>query len=389
MLDLKILASHPVQYQAPWFRAMVAEGLDIEVGYYYPGAAGQVAYDVEFGIEFAWDLDLLDGYPHRCFVGGRAGFGLAEQARAAPKVLAWALRDQETPLLLIGWFTRVVWLVWLLRILTRSPTFVFGDNTPASFAEMPKAAWRHSLLRWLLHRTSAILFVGRHNRLFWTQLGVPNARLFYTPHSIDQVRFANEATCLLPQRRVLCREYGLDPDLPTFLFCGKLIPIKRPLQLLDAFLDAGLRDRAQLLYVGDGHLRAELERRIQGLGIDHQVHLLGFLNQSQMPLAYVLGEILCLVSERETWGLVVNEALACGRPVIVTETVGCAPDLVGPENGWVVPVLDHLALTQALLEAYESRFKWPAMGCTGQRRAAGNTYSAMAGGVRLALGAVY
>ena len=87
----------------------------------------------------------------------------------------------------------------------------------------------------------------------------------------------------------------MDPELPTYLFCGKLINKKRPLQLLDAYLSAGLAERAQLLYVGEGELRQELEERIRAQGLKH-VHLLGFLNQNDMPLAYVLGELLCLIS---------------------------------------------------------------------------------------------
>lgn len=389
MPDLKILSSHPVQYHAPFFRAISAEGIDIEVGYYHQGTAGRLAHDAEFGIDIEWDIDLLSGYPHRIFTGGRTTYQRSEQIKLAPKLLPWALQDRKTTLLLTGWFAEIIWLIWLLRILRQAPTLVMSETTPLSFAAAPKPAWRVSLLRWLLQRTTACLFIGSRNRTFLREMGTPNARLFHTPYSIDNARFAAEIKRLRPQRNKMCRQYGLDPEKPTFLFCGKLIPKKRPIQLLEAYLSAGLQDKAQLLYVGEGELRLELEQRIQAIGLKN-VHMKGFLNQTQIPLAYVLGELLCLISEpTETWGLVVNEALACGRPVIIANSVGCAPDLVGPfdelregpENGWITPLDNHDKLTQTLLEAFNRRADWPKMGEIGRRKIAENTFAAMAEGV--------
>jgi glycosyltransferase involved in cell wall biosynthesis len=240
-------------------------------------------------------------------------------------------------------------------------------------------------LNWLLQHTTANLYIGSRNRDFLLESGVSARVLFPAPYSIDNDRFAAEAERLLPERRELCRRFGLDPDLPTFLFCGKLIGKKRPLQLLAAYLSAGLADRAQLVYVGEGELRIELEHQVQTHGLQH-VHLLGFLNQNDMPLAYVLGELLCLISEpTETWGLVVNEALACGRPVIVSTTVGCEPDLVGVENGWVTPLDDHQRLIETLQQALERREEWGNMGKAGRVRVSNNTFAEMAAGALSAL----
>jgi len=383
--DLMILSSHPVQYHVPFFRALIGEGVDIAVGYYHQGTAGRVAHDDGFGIDIAWDMDLLSGYPHRIFVAGTANYHWLEQIKVAPHLLSWALKDRKTPLLLMGWFTELVWLIWLLRILSHAPIIVISETTPLSFAATPKPRWRILLLRWLLKHTTANLFIGNRNRTFLREMGVPEERLFHVPYSIDNTRFAAEAKRLLPERHKLCQQYGLDPEMPVFLFSGKLIQKKRPLQLLKAYLSAGLADQAQLLYVGEGELRPELEQRIQALDLKH-VHLLGFLNQTQMPLAYVLGEFLCLISEpTETWGLVVNEALACGRPVIVSDMIGCSPDLVDVENGWVTPLDDHDQLTKTLLSAFNQHADWDKMGELGRKKVAQNTFSAMAEGVISAL----
>jgi glycosyltransferase involved in cell wall biosynthesis len=385
--DLKILSSHPVQYHVPFYRSMIAEGIDLAVGYYHQGTAGRIGHDAEFGIDLEWDIDLLDGYPHTIFFEGRATHHWLEQTKAAARLLPWALQGRQTPLLLMGWFNELVWLIWLLRIFRRAPTIAMSETTPLSFAATTKPRWRVSLLRWLLQHTTAILFIGNRNRVFLMEMGVSEKRLFRVPYSIDNVRFSTDVDRLLPGRHMLCRKYDINPELPTFLFCGKLIHKKRPLQLLEAYLAAGLADQAQLLYVGEGELRPELEHRIQALGLKH-VHLLGFLNQTEMPLAYVLGELLCLISEpTETWGLVVNEALACGRPVMISDVVGCGMDLVGVENGWVIPFDNHDKLTQSLLNAFRQYADWTCMGEHGREKVAGYTFTSMAKGVKAALSA--
>jgi glycosyltransferase involved in cell wall biosynthesis len=384
LTDLKIFASSPVQYQVPLYRELIKSGLECEVAYYHPGASQQAAYDSEFAKTFTWDIDLLTGYPYRFFKQGRATFRKSEQLFIAPKLLKWAMQDRKIPLLLMGWFAEVVWLVWLIRIIMRSPVMVFGDNTPQYFAARPKPAWQVTLLRWLLEHTKAVFYVGQLNRQYWLGMGVKNEHLFYTPHCVDNIRFLTSFEQLLPKRRELCHQYGLDPDRATFLYCGKLIPVKRPISLLEAYAETGLDKKAQLIYVGDGELRFELERCIREKNLKH-VHLLGFLNQSQIPLAYVLGEILCLVSQCETWGLVVNEAMACGRPVLVTDSVGCAPDLVHPENGWIVPFDDPVMLVQILRQAYVRRDSWHLLGEAGQKRIQRYTYAFMAVGIQEAL----
>jgi glycosyltransferase involved in cell wall biosynthesis len=385
MTDLKILESHPVQYRAPLFKEINAMGVSIEVGYTHQGAAGQMAHDAGFDIDFVWDMDLLSGYPYKIFNKEMGKCNWLGRIRFACTVLTWALQDRKTPLLLVGWFTELVWLIWLLRIFSHAPTMVVSETTLLSFAATSKPRWRVLLLRWLLQHTTANLFIGSHNHVFLRGMGVLEERLFYVPYSIDNARFAAEVKRLLPERYKLCRQYGLDPEMPTFLFCGKLIPKKHPLQLLEAYLSAGLADHAQLIYIGEGELRPQLEQRIQALDLKH-VRLLGFLNQTQMPLAYVLGELLCLISgPTETWGLVVNEALACGRPVIISDMVGCGPDLVDSENGWVTPLDDHTQLTKTLLLAFEHRADWDKMGEMGRNKISQNTFSEMANGVVSAL----
>lgn len=383
-MKLKVLSSHPVQYHVPFFRELVAAGIDIDVGYYHQGTAGRRGLDAGFGIDIEWDIDLLSGYDHRIFLGGKVSYSLLEQLHIAPRLLAWSLRDRESPLLLVGWFVHLIWLIWLIRVLIGAKVLVLAENNQLSAAMSPASNSRKRLLGWLLRHSAACLYIGQRNREFYLAHGVTAERLFHVPYSVDNERFARATRDHLPQRDDLCRTYGLSTELPVFLFCGKLIPIKRPMHLLEAYLAADLKDRAQLLFVGEGALRLEVEARARQASAGN-VHFLGFLNQSHMPLAYVLGELLCLISETETWGLVVNEAMACGRPVIVTNTVGCGPDLVGPENGWVIGLNNHAALVDTLRNAYEAYASWPQMGEQGRQRIQANSFTAMANGTRAAL----
>ena len=385
MPHLKILASHPVPYHVPVFRRLVTQGVSLDVGYYHHGPAERKFRDPGFGIEFAWDVDLLSGYPHRFFYDGPACYSAREQMTVARRCLPWALKETRSPLLLMGWFAEVVWLAWLLRVMGRAPVLMLAETNKLSFQASPKPWFRVALLRTLLNDTSATLYIGNRNRSFMAALGVPKPKLFSAPYSVDNGRLFTRKKELSPRRAELRRAQGLDPDLPAFLFCGKLIPKKRPLELLEAYLAAGLKDRAQLVYVGDGILRDRIKHRARDAAANH-VHLLGFFNHSEIPRAYVMADLLCLPSDgRETWGLVVNEALACGLPVIVSDACGCTPDLVGRDNGWSIPCDDPEALKQALADAFRRQAEWPAMGRAGRRKVAGHTFEALAQGIEEAL----
>ena len=127
-MRLKILANHPVQYQVPVWRELKSRGCEINVGYYHQGTAGKRAKDEEFGIDLEWDIDLLNDYPHRIFVDHLPSYGLIEQIQYLPSILAWFVRDFRSPILLVGWFAEVVWLIWVLAIIFRVPVFTISDT---------------------------------------------------------------------------------------------------------------------------------------------------------------------------------------------------------------------------------------------------------------------
>jgi len=139
---------------------------------------------------------------------------------------------------------------------------------------------------------------------------------------------------------------GIGVEEKVVLFAGKLLPFKRPLDIIDAWPLTETRPR--LLFAGSGELEGALAARAGDLGAP--LHQLGFLNQTEMPAAYAAADLLVLPSTaRETWGLVANEALACGVPVVVSDASGCAPDLAGDgAAGRVFPMGDVRALAAAI-----------------------------------------
>jgi glycosyltransferase involved in cell wall biosynthesis len=176
---------------------------------------------------------------------------------------------------------------------------------------------------------------------------------------LDTEYFVNETRRLGPQRTTIRREWDLDEMSVVFLFVGKFIENKRPMDFVRAVGEAKLKDaRVEGLMVGDGPLRAAIEGSVRQERLP--IRFAGFLNQSQIARAYVAADALLLPSNGETWGLVVNEAMACGVPCFVSDKVGCAPDMIKTgETGATFPLGDNKALGQMLAEfAANKERKW-------------------------------
>ncbi|MGH9332522.1 MAG: glycosyltransferase, partial [Vicinamibacteria bacterium] len=191
------------------------------------------------------------------------------------------------------------------------------------------------------------LCVGERVREYLESLGVISRHIFWSPHAVDNEFFSIHVEPLLEaEARVEARRgWGIGPDDFVVLFAGKLDRSKRPGDVLRALgsMNAG----ARALVAGSGPLREECIELASRLRVAADFR--GFLNQTELPLAYAVADCLALPSQSETWGLVVNEAMACGVPCVVSEGVGCAPDLVEPgETGEIFPLGDIDALADRL-----------------------------------------
>ncbi|MCZ8195446.1 MAG: glycosyltransferase family 4 protein [Aquidulcibacter sp.] len=323
-IRLAILASHPVQYYAPMFREL-AKRVDLHVFYAHSATPEQQAA-AGFGRAFEWDIPLTEGY----------SFSFLNNISKRPGT-DW-FGGCDTPeiydLLKGGHFTVVLTLGWHLKSMIQGvfaakrlglPILVRGDSqlsTPRSLIKR----WVKALVYPILLRAfDAALYVGKNNYNYWRAYGFPTDRLFHSPHCVETERFARGAT--LEARSTLRKRLNINPASFVVLFAGKLLPFKRPLDVVRAVAMVraeGLDCR--VMVAGSGPLEAELIEEAKATEVP--LDLLGFQNQSEMPAAYAAADLLVLPSTgRETWGLVANEALASGLPIAVSDQVGCAPDL--------------------------------------------------------------
>ncbi len=239
------------------------------------------------------------------------------------------LRERSfTVVLSLGWHLKSMLQGIVAARRLKIPVLVRGDSQLATPRGRLKILAKSIIYPRLLRLFDAALYVGERNRSYFLHYGYPEHCLFHSPHCVDTERFSAAAS---PQARAVLRSrLGLTEADKLVLFAGKLIPFKRPLDVVDGV--AQLRAdgfAAHLMIAGSGPLSDELRARAASLGV--HCHYLGFQNQSEMPAAYAAADLLCLPSNgRETWGLVCNEALACGTPAVMSSEVGCAPDLASP-----------------------------------------------------------
>ena len=345
-MRLAILTSHPIQYYAPLFRE-ISGSVAVKVFFAHRATPTQQAA-AGFGTSFEWDVDLLAGYEHEFLSNVSQNPGTQHFAGCdTPEIGTKLLSGRFDALLVTGWHLKSYWQgVWAAKRL-RIPVIVRGDShldTPRSVVKrLVKCAAYPAMLR----AFDAALYVGQRNLAYWRRYGYPNDRLFFSPHCVDSGFFREKAT---PEARGVIRmRFGIRESSPAALFAGKLVPFKRPMDLIRAA--AGVRAEGldlQVLIAGSGELQQTMQAEADHLHVP--VHFMGFQNQSEMPAAYAAADMLVLPSNgRESWGLVANEAIASGRPIIVSDAIGCAPDLAADHNvGRTFPLGDIAALTGAI-----------------------------------------
>jgi glycosyltransferase involved in cell wall biosynthesis len=236
----------------------------------------------------------------------------------------------------------------------------------------------------IFRRFAAFLFVGSANRDYLKFHGVPDERLFFSPHAVDNDRFTAALSHAEKEARVWKRELGIPEGHRVVLFAGKFEPKKRPHDLLKAFRLAGVSN-CSLLLVGAGELEVELRQEAAGCA---NAFFAPFQNQSRMPCVYAAADVVVLPSygPRETWGLCINEAMCLAKPVIVSDHVGCARDLVRPGvNGFQFKAGDVDDLANCLVMAFRDPEHLRSAGLAGREWIQGYSYRQATAGVLEAL----
>ena len=321
---LAIISTHPIQYYSPLFRLLAQSGeLEVRVFYGWDGGS-HAAFDPGFGQVVQWDVPLLDGYdyvfvPNESRAPGTHHYQGIKSKQFLPTVKEW----KPDAMLVFGWNYHSH-LTAMRAFHGKVPIYFRGDSTLVNRSRGLRGVARRHFLRWVYTHVDTAFYVGVRNREYFLEHGLNENQLVWAPHAVDNARFASDD----PERNRAAKAWrerlGIPTDALTVLFAGKFEIRKAPEVLLDAFLNRN-HPEDHLILAGTGGLGDVLKARAG----DHQnVHFIGFQNQSQMPLVYRLGDVFALPSRDESWGLAINEAMACSRPVIASDAVGCAADLV-------------------------------------------------------------
>jgi glycosyltransferase involved in cell wall biosynthesis len=348
--SVAVFLSHPIQHFVPWLQKL-HERLEGRLIVHYASRHGlEARHDPEFGQTFAWEMDLLSGYQYRFWDDDPArGPGHGFWGVQYPGLSGVLRRERPSAVLLWGWLFAGYWHAAAVAEHLGVPYLLRGESN--LLRPRSAATWwiKQQTIGRLCRGAAGCLAIGTHNARLYQEYGVPPSRIWTAPYFVDNDWFAAESARLKPARAALRAKYGLPLDAIVFLFIGKFIAKKHPDHLLRAWqaLPAQNRERSALLMAGSGAMLNGLERQAAG---DPRVVFSGLLNRPELPEAYAASDVLVLPSDAgETWGLVVNEAMASGLTVIVSDQVGCVPDLVREgRTGFTFPCGDESALADRL-----------------------------------------
>ncbi|BAY60603.1 group 1 glycosyl transferase [Calothrix brevissima NIES-22] len=347
-----IVASHPVQYAAPLFRLMSKHPqLDIQVAYCSLQGV-KAGFDAGFGIEVAWDIPLLDGYP----------WVQIENNSPKPKLGSffglinlglWNLirKDKFDAVIFYTGYNCLSFWIAAIAVKLKFNKLLF--STDASVLEpRDQKRWKIWLKKMLLPRifqlADIVMVTSTLGKQMIHSLGIAEQNIALTPYTVDNDRWISEANQV--DVKAVRKQWNIPENATVLLFCAKLQHWKRPDDVLRAFAQADVHN-SYLVFAGEGPLRAELELETDSLGLTDRVKFLGFVNQSHLSSMYRSADLFILSSDYEPFGLVVNEAMLCGCPVIVSDRVGSRYDLVKHgETGYVYPCGNIEALAKIIQE---------------------------------------
>jgi glycosyltransferase involved in cell wall biosynthesis len=354
-MSLAIIETHPVQYHAPVYREL-QKSWGIPVTAIYGSDFSVAGYrDREFGATFAWDTDLLSGYSS-IFLDRVANGGAVSDAEVTTHGLRDALRRAKPDaVMVLGYNPRFHRQAFFAARRAGHPILFRGETTDHARSRGIIKSWaRENALRWLYQRCAKLLYVGQRSLEHYRRYGCPADKLVFSPYCVDVAPFQCDEAARRRVRAVTRSTLGVRSDKKVIVFSGKLSARKGPDLLLRAIkrLPAETRDQIVVAFLGSGELQDALQAfASQSPAVS--VHFLGFQNQTQLSPYYHAADLLALPSVvSETWGLVVNDALHHGLPCLVSEAVGCAPDLVEPGvTGEVFVTGSELSLADAMVKA--------------------------------------
>ncbi|MEI9980496.1 MAG: glycosyltransferase family 4 protein [Edaphobacter sp.] len=391
------LVSHPIQYQVPLLRR-VAQESDIELTALFASDFSIQPYvDKGFGVDVKWDVPLVGGYRHeflpaiwderRTGPTSQLNYGLFSRLRG----------NKEAPgfdvLWVHGYSTLNTLQGMLMAKLLGIPVLLRAESR---LGKKEAGGWKGEAKRLFFnvvrHLVDGVLTIGSANAAHWRYYFGDDVPQFLMPYAVNNGYFQMRCREAIARRDELLSELNLDGSRPVILFASKLQTRKRCEDLLDAYFNllagGGIGSHPYLVIVGDGEERAMLERRVRESGVE-SVRFCGFRNQSELPRFFDIATVFVLPSQNEMWGLVVNEVMNAARAVIVSDDVGCQPDLISDGiEGCVFPAGDVTALEEALRRVLAEPSPANTMGQRGLERISEWSYEEDVRGLRQAIAMV-
>jgi glycosyltransferase involved in cell wall biosynthesis len=358
MTRLSLFTTHPIQYQVPWFRALHARD-EVDLCVYFHHLPSPEQQGEGFGQAFEWDLPLLEGYPWRVYKGAPS---LADE-RCFSSIPQAVSTETSDVVLVAGWQSAYMRKVALAASVKSCPILMRGETSSLKSRPLYVRA-----LQWIyLHLFDHFLAIGKANAAFYRELGIPDNRIHMCRYFVENDRFDRDYQQLMYKRSKIRASFSVPEDTTCILFVGKFTPNKSPIHILEAIDIAQETGSIHALMVGDGPKLKDAKSYAERNGLP--VTFTGFLNQTEIGEAYVAADALVLPSSSETWGLVVNEGMVFGLPAIVSDRVGCGPDLVTDgETGYVFPYGDREALADAIRRVAASDKRRQEMGKRARRQ---------------------
>lgn len=340
-MRLIIITTHPIQYNAPLF-SYLAKHSNYSIKVIYTlGAERNSLVKNGFGVNENWNIDLLSGYDYE----------FIENTSKAPSSNSfWGVKNpslekkikifEPTAILVYGWkhkshLSIMRLLHGKIPIYFRGDSTTLDDNTTFYFLRLI----RYEFLKWVYRYVDFAFSPGKASDEYFVKSGLRTKQIIRVEHSVDNNRFnifTLEDESMLQN---LGKELAIAENEIVFLFAGKFIDKKNPLLLINAFnLICQEENNCRLILVGSGILEKQLRLQVNTFfeSVKSKITFLPFQDQSQMKIVYRLADVFVLPSKSETWGLSVNESLASGTPVIVSDKCGSSFDLVKDSyNGFI------------------------------------------------------
>jgi glycosyltransferase involved in cell wall biosynthesis len=329
---LAVVTTHPIQYHVPWLISLAEKGIRAKVFYTWEQSGLGSVYDPGFGQHIRWDIPLLEGYDYE-FVANTASRPGLDHFRGIinPSLIGGIDAWKPDGLLVIGW-NYYSHLQCLRHFHGSVPIYFRGDSVLLHERLGWRKVFRRVFLTWVYQHVDFALYVGSNNKSYFLRHGMKPEQLVFSPQAIDIRRFAEPSEVYARQAKELKDMLGIPAGHLTVLFAGKMTNTKNPSFVLD-LAEACAELPVSFVLVGDGYLKEGLVKRAEGWS---NVHFLSFQNQSMMPSVYRMADIFIMPSLSETWGMGINEAMACGKPVMASEMVGSASDLVLEDKTGIV-----------------------------------------------------